>query len=140
MSSTSYFVIVGTKDNPIYEAEFGGIGASKDKGKEEHVHLNQFIVHSALDLVEELQWATQSPYLKVVDRFNEWYVSAYVTPSGPKFMLLHDTVNNDGIRQFFGECHELYLKMMLSPFTEISAPITSSVFDTRVRAAGRKYL
>lgn len=34
-------------------------------------------------------------------RFNEWSVSAYITPSGAKFMLLHDTLNSDGIRHFF---------------------------------------
>ncbi|CAG8501649.1 13526_t:CDS:2 [Ambispora leptoticha] len=54
---------VGTKDNPLYEAEFGS--SSKGGGdaivkKDEHRHLNQFIVHSALDIVEEMQWNTNT--------------------------------------------------------------------------------
>ncbi|CAG8593657.1 5871_t:CDS:2, partial [Acaulospora colombiana] len=60
-----YFAIVGTKDNPIYELEFGTSGTKVGSfditsKKDEHRHLNQFIVHSALDLVEELQWNTNA--------------------------------------------------------------------------------
>ena len=52
-----------------------------------------------------------SRYLKVIDKYNEWLVSAYVSASGVKFMLLHDTPNVDGIRNFFIECHELFVKV-----------------------------
>lgn len=58
-----YFAIIGTKDNPLFEAEFG---TSKQGGdgvshfREEQRHQNQFIVHAALDNVEELQWGTSS--------------------------------------------------------------------------------
>lgn len=58
-----YFAIIGTKDNPIFEAEFGtskqgGDGISRFR--EEQRHLNQRIVHASLDLVQELQWGTGS--------------------------------------------------------------------------------
>ncbi|CAG8563294.1 3021_t:CDS:2 [Paraglomus brasilianum] len=137
-----YFVIVGTKDNPIYEAEFTstGRGGSEAIRRDEHKHLNQFIVHSALDIVEELQWKSNAMYLKSIDKFNEWLISAYVTAGNIKLMLLHETKNEEGIKTFFNECHELYIKMLLNPFYEVNSPITSSAFDTRVRFVAKKYL
>ena len=54
-----YFCIVGSKDNPLFELEFGtskqgGDGVARFPA--EARHLNQFIVHSSLDIVEEVQW------------------------------------------------------------------------------------
>ncbi|KAJ3189163.1 Trafficking protein particle complex subunit 2 [Gaertneriomyces sp. JEL0708] len=142
MASNTYFVIVGTTDNPLYEAEWGpqtrsGDGSGK---KDEHKHLNQFIVHAALDVVDDLVWTTNSMYLKVVDKFNEWFISAFVTASGVRFMLLHDTQNTDGIRNFFQDVHELYIKVLLNPFMEPNSKITSPQFDARLKALARKWL
>lgn len=54
-----YFTIVGTRDNPLFEIDFGthklggdGVARFRDEAK----HMNQFIVHAALDMVEEAQW------------------------------------------------------------------------------------
>ena len=50
-------------------------------------------------------------YLKLVDKFNDMSVSAFVTGGYIKFMLLHDGKNEDTIRQFFNELYELYVKV-----------------------------
>ncbi|KAJ3327729.1 Trafficking protein particle complex subunit 2B [Blyttiomyces sp. JEL0837] len=134
-----YLAVVGSRDNPLYEAEFGPI-SKPDSKKDDQKHLHQFIVHSSLDIVEELMWGTNGMYLKTFDRFNEWHLSAFVTASGLKLMLLHDTQNSEGIRNFFQDTHELLIKVLLNPFTEINAPITSSTFDTKVRALAKRYL
>ena len=60
-----YFCIIGTKDNPLFEYEFG---TSKQGGDgiarfpAEARHINQFIVHSSLDIVEEVQWLNNQMY------------------------------------------------------------------------------
>lgn len=54
-----YFCIVGTKDNPLFELEFGtskqgGDGVARFSA--EARRMNPFIVHSSLDIVDEMQW------------------------------------------------------------------------------------
>lgn len=60
MGTNLYFAIVGTRDNPIFEAEFGPLRPDAPaRMKEENKHLNQFIVHAALDMVDEIMWSTK---------------------------------------------------------------------------------
>ncbi|XP_022761590.1 trafficking protein particle complex subunit 2-like isoform X2 [Durio zibethinus] len=81
-----------------------------------------------------------SRFLKAIDRFNDLVVSVYVTAGHTRFMLLHDSRNDDGIKSFFQEVHELYIKILLNPLYLPGSRITSSHFDTKVRALARKYL
>ncbi|KAL9058006.1 MAG: hypothetical protein Q9162_001998 [Coniocarpon cinnabarinum] len=86
-----YFAIIGTKDNPIFTYEFGTSRGSADglsRFTDDARTLNQFIVHAALDIVEEAVWTTGALYLKNVDRFRNALVSCFVTGTGMKFMLL----------------------------------------------------
>jgi hypothetical protein len=61
-----YFVIVGTRDNPVFEHEFGSSRQGGDglaKFGENARHMNQFVVHSSLDIVEEAQWGNNQMYV-----------------------------------------------------------------------------
>ncbi|KAJ1666325.1 TRAPP subunit [Coemansia sp. RSA 1813] len=131
--TTFYFAIVGTNDSPLYEAEFGA-------QREENKYLQQFVVHAALDLVDDAQFMTNTCYLKSVDRYNDWTVSAYVTPSNARLMLLHETKSEDAIKSFFAACHELYMKTLLNPFYQPNAAIQSQTFDAKMHTLAKKYL
>jgi len=110
------------------------IGGGQDR------HVIQMIANASLDVIEEVVRKDNTMYLKSVDKFNEWTVSAFVTPGNMKFVLLHEARNDDGIKSFFHEVWELYVKTMLNPFHTAHTPIRSPVFDARVRASAKKYL
>jgi hypothetical protein len=60
-----YFAIIGHKDNPLFEHEFGTSKSSGDgisRFTQEQRRMNQFIVHASLDVAEEVQWGTQNMY------------------------------------------------------------------------------
>eukprot|EP00510_Aplanochytrium_minuta_P008990 CAMPEP_0184044488 /NCGR_PEP_ID=MMETSP0956-20121227/311_1 /TAXON_ID=627963 /ORGANISM="Aplanochytrium sp, Strain PBS07" /LENGTH=112 /DNA_ID=CAMNT_0026335531 /DNA_START=817 /DNA_END=1155 /DNA_ORIENTATION=+ len=86
---TLVFAIVG-RDDLVYETEFtspasSSVTESGTTSASDSAHLHQFVMHSALDVVEEKMWETTNMYLKTVDNFNDMNVYAWVTASGAKF-------------------------------------------------------
>ena len=105
---------------------------------------------------------------QVVDKFNDLLVSCYSTAGHTRLLLLHDSrQSEEGLRAFFTEVHELYVKargtdargslrsagprlcasrpdarrqVMLNAFHTPTTPITSPRFDVLVRAAAKKHL
>ncbi|PAA61717.1 hypothetical protein BOX15_Mlig002882g1, partial [Macrostomum lignano] len=137
-SMSYYFVIVNPKDEAIYELEHSA-SRTGDR-RDDHRHLNQLVANSALDIVDESLWSSSSMYLKTVDKFNDLFVSAFVTPSRLRLLILHDTKNEDGIRHFFSEMFETYVKLALNPFYQPQSPIKSAAFDRKAQQFARKFL
>ena len=54
-----------------------------------------------------------------------------------KLMLLHETRNDDGIRAFFNDVWECYVKALMNPFYAVDKAINSPVFETKVRAIAK---
>lgn len=128
-------MIISKNDIPIYEAEVGAAPKKEDVAQQ-----HQFILHAALDIVQDVAWTTSAMFMKAIDRFNDLVVSVYVTAGNTRLMLLHDPRNDDGIKSFFQEVHELYIKILLNPLYLSGSRITSTHFNTKVRALARKYL
>ncbi len=127
-----HFMIVRT--DPLYETVLAGEGPAG----EELAYLHQFILHSSLDLVQSAMESSNATYLKVVDKFSNNQVSAYVTPGGTVFLLLHRGRSEEVIRYFFIEIHDLYARHVLNPLAKLDAPIVSARFDSLVHAAARR--
>ncbi len=51
-------------------------------------------------------------YLKVVDKFNDQSVSAFVTASQSVLVLLHEGKHEDTVKAFFNDVYELYIKVL----------------------------
>lgn len=126
-----YFVIIGSRDNPLYEVQlnsskfpvpaplppnvasatslFDTGGTAPGYGHKNSKHVMQIVAHASLDVIEDAQWTSTSMlvpqhpsievtpwplilvvvrYLKAVDRFHEWNVSAWVTPGGQTRILV----------------------------------------------------
>mmetsp|Transcript_6657 Transcript_6657/g.11333 ORF Transcript_6657/g.11333 Transcript_6657/m.11333 type:complete len:138 (-) Transcript_6657:313-726(-) len=131
-TSVLTFVVVGPQDNPIYEVDLMG---PKDQQAQ---YLHQFVLHAALDAVDEAMWSSKELHLKTVDRFNALSVTAFVTPGSARFLLLHDGRSDDGIRTFFTEVYEAYLRVFLNPLRAPTARITSREFDRKVKTVSKR--
>jgi trafficking protein particle complex subunit 2 len=101
----------------------------------------ELIARGALDFVDERAWESNAAYLKVVDRFNDVNVYAYVTSTRVKFVLCAEMRADEPMRAFFADVHEGYCVAMMNPMRDEDAPLdTSEVFQRAVRAAARKRL
>ncbi|KAF2733806.1 Sedlin [Polyplosphaeria fusca] len=91
------FTIMSPTDTPLFTHEFGtsrsgGDGIARFTTSERS--LNPFILHSALDVVEEVQWGPSTSsgsapmYLRHIDKYANSYISCWMTGGNVRFLLL----------------------------------------------------
>ncbi|KAF1964372.1 Sedlin [Bimuria novae-zelandiae CBS 107.79] len=92
-----YFTILSPTDTPLFTHDFGTSRSSGDglaHFTPSDRALAPFILHSALDIVEEVQWGPSSTagsapmYLKHIDKYANCYISCWVTGANVRFLLL----------------------------------------------------
>jgi hypothetical protein len=137
-----YFVIVSPKEDLLmYEADFlfqpdyvdprpatlhGHSATAKDAMST--LTLLQFVAYGALDVVDLLYPRITQSYLKAIDSFGpQWAVSAYVLASNVRFVLVHDQRADEGIKQFFGDVQDAFVKLIQNPFYEPWLPLAPSL-------------
>lgn len=113
-------------------------------------HLKQFVIHSALDMVEDKVKEEDSYFLRCVDDFNNYKIFGWLMGCGTKFLLLYEMPNGitkgklsrleDCCRVFFTHLNALYLKLIQNPFYSQDDVVTSLEFDNKVEGLAQKYL
>ncbi|KRZ08624.1 Translationally-controlled tumor -like protein, partial [Trichinella zimbabwensis] len=129
-----YFAIVDMNDRLMFE-----LNISK-KNDFDSMLLKQLIAHASLDIVDEAAAEQSHMMIKQVEKYNEWNISAFVTSSGVRFLMLHTAKNDEGIKNFFIEIYEMYIKLAMNPFHRIGEKIESPAFHKRAQLYGKKYL
>lgn len=129
------FAIVSPTDKLIYSCDL----SFTDAVREDPPHLDEFILYSSLDLVDRLKVSSSEAYLKVVDKFNDFLVSAFVPISSVRLLLLHKgRSSEDAIRIFFQEVYSIYARLVANPTYNIGTLISQPQFDKSVREIGGK--
>lgn len=107
-------MIVGSQE-PLYQLMI------KQPSVDENIL--HYAINGSLDILDEMVWTNQATYLKTVDEFQGFRVSAFVTPTNLKLIIAHERRNEDGIRGFFQEVHDLLIKVR-DGFYEINLMLT----------------
>lgn len=101
----------------------------------------QFLLFASLDILDVYKKDSTPTFCRIIERLKDAFISAYVTPGNIKFLLLHDTTNDDNIKSFFVETHEAWIKWRLNPlFDEVKCIKEKSSFDVKIRQLVRKWL
>ena len=100
----------------------------------EKSYLFQFILYASLD---SLDLNDQSAYRDCIDSYENYQISAYVTPGQTAFLLLHPKKKSETIRKFFQQVHSFYAQLLMNPFYDVRTPIEDETFKKNVQTAAQ---
>lgn len=126
------FAVVGD-NNLLFSTE---INQLVDNAAEKS-YLFQFILYASLD---SLSLTDQSAFRESIDSYENYQISAYVTPGQTAFLLLHPKKKNDAsIKKFLTAIHLCYAQLLMNPFYDIRTPIEDEQFKKNVQATAAQY-
>lgn len=100
----------------------------------EKSYLFQFILYASLD---SLDLNDSSAYRDCIDSYENYQISAYVTPGQTAFLLLHPKKKSETIRKFFQQVHSFYAQLLMNPFYDVRTPIEDEAFKKNVQTAAQ---
>lgn len=128
--------VLGQTNNPLY------LEAFQNKGKQEDVLKFHYIVHCALDAIEEKVAAPRKAPGEIFDTYlgmlyptEDYKVYGYISNTRIKFILVVDEMlqKEDEVRMLFKRFHSAYVDAVSNPFYTTSTPVASKRFDASVR-------
>ena len=129
------FLIVSPEDIVVYQIIYTNLI------KKEITFLHELITFASLDIIETSESNSNAMFLKSVDKFNEYTVSAFSSAGKMKLILLHESkISDDSMKAFFYEVYEYYCKALLNPFIDKNTKIFSSNFDNKIKIALKKHI
>lgn len=113
----SFLVIYTPEDDVVYEIDWIKPQAYASK-LDSDPHLPRFLLYSALDALEVARWKIPSTFLGTIDVYGEWIVTAFLSLSNERFLLLHDAKADEAsLKGFLNEVHDAWIKtVQANPF------------------------
>ncbi|KAH9255213.1 hypothetical protein BASA81_006653 [Batrachochytrium salamandrivorans] len=134
-------IVVGNNDEPVFLKDLKAPAAHLGSGElHPDEYLYHFLLHSSLDLLADKQWVNTNMFLGVVETFREYSVSAWITLSGTKLLLLHHGHTELQVKNFFREVHQVWIKQAMNPLQPREGQITSLGFDVKVTGLATRHL
>jgi len=127
--------VLGQTNKPLYLEAFQGSNSEEDTLK------FHYVVHCALDAVEEKVSAPRKTPAEVFDTYlgmlyptADYKVYGYISNTRIKFMLvLDDTQKDEKMRMVFKRFHAAYVEAVSNPFYTTGMPVSSKRFDASIR-------
>jgi trafficking protein particle complex subunit 2 len=122
-------------DNLVYLTDL----SHPDLVRDDPPHLNELMLYASLDKIDDVQDVS---FIKEADKFNEFTVTALVSVSNVRFLLLHanSTSTDEQKLKFLSEVYQLYAKVLMDPSYELGAYIRNAKFRAKMTQAKQKFL
>ena len=116
-SMNSFLVIYTPQDDVVYEADWIKPQAYTSK-LDSDPHLPRFLLYLHWMHWRWLDGRFPSTFLGTIDVYGEWIVTAFLSLSNERFLLLHDVKGDEAtLKGFLNEVHEAWIKtVQANPF------------------------